>query len=57
MHRMRVLPVAAALVVLAHGSIGYAQLRDVEAEGAFEVFITQWNTADDANLRPRVAGL
>ena len=55
MHRMRVLPVAAAFVVLAHGSIGYAQLRDVEAEAAarraFEVFITQWNTADDANLR------
>ena len=49
-----------AMGILAMGSPGLAQPRDAEtrdaaaetaARQALETFITQWNTADDANLR------
>ena len=57
---MGVLRVAVALAFLAQGAIGGAQVRDAEvrdaaaeaaAKQALEAFITEWNTADDANLR------
>lgn len=60
MYRRGVLWVAVAVVFLAHGATGGAQVRDAEvrdvaaeaaAKQALERFITEWNTADDANLR------
>jgi len=41
------------LACVAHGAIGGAQVRDAEAAAkqTLERFITEWNTADDANLR------
>ena len=60
MHRLGVLRVAVALACLAQGAIGGAQVRDADvrdaaaeaaAKQALETFITEWNTADDANLR------
>jgi hypothetical protein len=52
--------ILAAFALVAHGSIGDAQVRDAEvgdaaaetaAREALDTFITQWNTAEDANLR------
>ena len=58
MHRIRGLGLATALAFLAQAAIGEAQVRDAgdaaaeaAAKQALEVFITQWNTADNANLR------
>ena len=60
MDRIRILRVAAALALVVQGSAVGAQQRDVDARDetaeasardAFEAFITEWNTADDANLR------
>ena len=62
MHRMGVLRIAVALACVAQGAIGSAQVRDADmrdaageaaAKQALETFITEWNTADDANLQPR----
>ena len=58
--RIRVLRVAVALALVVQGSAVGAQQRHVDgrdpaaeaaAKQAFEAFITEWNTADDANLR------
>ena len=60
MHRMGVLRGAVALACLAQGATGGAQVRDADARDAaaeaaakqaLDAFITEWNTADDANLR------
>ncbi|MCZ6571369.1 MAG: hypothetical protein O7B23_14545, partial [Deltaproteobacteria bacterium] len=58
MHRMSGLGTATALAFLAQGAIGEAQVRDAgdaaaeaAAKQALEVFIAQWNTSDNANLR------
>ncbi len=60
MHRMGVLRGAVALAFLAQGATGGAQVRDADARDAaaeaaakqaLDAFLTEWNTADDANLR------
>jgi ketosteroid isomerase-like protein len=60
MSRSSAASILAAVALVAHGSIGGAQVRDSEvgdatavtaARRALDNFITQWNTADDANLR------
>ncbi len=60
MPRTSVLGIATALAFVAPGPITAAQVRDAdmrdaaaeaEARQALETFITEWNTADDANLR------
>ena len=58
MRRTSLLGIATALAFLALGAIGEAQVREAgdaaaeaAAKEALEVFITQWNTADNANLR------
>jgi hypothetical protein len=48
---MGVLRGAVALAFLAQGATGGAQVRDADAKQALDAFITEWNTADDANLR------
>ena len=60
MRGSRTLGLLAACALLGHASMGDAQVRDAEVRDAaaetagrqaLETFITQWNTADDANLR------
>ena len=60
MDRIRVLRVVAALALVVQGSAVGAQQQNVDgrdpaaeaaARQAFDAFITEWNTADDANLR------
>ena len=65
MHRMSLLGIATAFALVGPGAIGAAQVRDAivrdavardagaeaAAERALQTFITQWNTADNANLR------
>ena len=60
MYRMGLAGTALVFVVAVSGSIGVAQVRttqttDATAEGAaretLEAFITEWNTAEDANVR------
>ena len=68
MHRMSLLGIATAFALVGPGAIGAAQVRDAivrdavardaeaeaAAERALQTFITQWNTADNANLRTSV---
>ncbi len=60
MHRMSLLGMATALAFVTPGAIEAAQVRDAVARDAaaeaaarqaLQTFITQWNTADNANLR------
>ena len=58
MRRTSLLGMVTALAFLTQAAIGEAQVRDAgdaaaesAAKQALEVFITQWNTADNANLR------
>ena len=60
MQRIGLVVMVVAIACLAQGAIGGAQVRDadvrdaaaeVAAKQALETFITEWNTADDANLR------
>ena len=59
-HRASLMGIVTALTLVAPGGIAAAQVRDAnmrdaaaeaEAKQALETFITEWNTADDANLR------